>query len=89
MQIGVNSEYITRIELFSDRNDVRTLQPLQKKILSPVHKAATYGYGESVPNSRTDSWFPMRGTAAKTAMVALAVPSAAGPKIQPSPKRSY
>lgn len=28
VQIGVNSEYITGIELFSDRNDVKTLQPL-------------------------------------------------------------
>ena len=27
VQIAVNSEYITGIEAFSDRNDVRTLRP--------------------------------------------------------------
>ena len=32
VQIGVNSEYITGIELFFDRNDVRTLQPFLKKL---------------------------------------------------------
>ena len=32
VQIGVNSEYITGIELFSDRTDVRTLQPFLKKL---------------------------------------------------------
>lgn len=32
VQIAVNSEYITGIELFSDRNDVKTLQPLLKKL---------------------------------------------------------
>lgn len=32
VQIGVNSEYITGIELFPDRTDVRTLQPFLKKL---------------------------------------------------------
>ena len=31
-QIGVNSEYITGIDVFSDRNDVHTLQPMLKKM---------------------------------------------------------
>ena len=32
VQIGVNSECITGIDVFSDRNDVHTLQPILKKM---------------------------------------------------------
>ena len=32
VQIGVNSEYITGIEVFSDRNDVKTLRPMLRRM---------------------------------------------------------
>ena len=32
VQIGVNSEYITGIEVFSDRNDVKTLCPMLRRM---------------------------------------------------------
>ena len=38
VQIGVNSEYITGIELFSDRNDVKTLKPFLHN-LEQFHQA--------------------------------------------------
>lgn len=38
VQIAVNSEYITGIEAFSDRNDVKTLRPMLHT-LSRRHKA--------------------------------------------------
>lgn len=38
VQIGVNSEYITGIDLFSDRNDVKTLQPFLHR-MEQFHQA--------------------------------------------------
>ena len=38
VQIAVNSEYITGLEAFSDRTDVRTLRPMLEK-LSQRHQA--------------------------------------------------
>ena len=32
VQIAVNSEYITGIEAFSDRSDVRTLRPFMRRM---------------------------------------------------------
>ena len=51
MQIAVNSEYITGIELFSDRNDVKTLQPLLKK-LEQFHHAR---YEEVIADAECES----------------------------------
>ena len=67
----------------------RTWNMTRKKTVLSVHKAAGYFCGGSVPKFKTDSWFPLRGIAAKTAMAARAVPSAAKPRIQLSPKRSH
>ena len=39
VQIAVNSEYITGIEVFSDRTDYRTLKPFLRK-LEQVHQAS-------------------------------------------------
>ena len=58
----------------------------RKKTVLSVRKAAGYFCGGSVPKFKTDSWFPLRGIAAKTAMAARAVPSAAEPRIQHKPK---
>lgn len=38
VQIAVNSEYITGLEAFPDRTDVRTLRPMLEK-LSQQHQA--------------------------------------------------
>ena len=38
VQIGVNSEYITGIEVFSDRSDVKTLKPFLRR-LEGFHRA--------------------------------------------------
>lgn len=39
VQIAVNSEYITGLEAFPDRTDVRTLRPMLEK-LSQQHQAS-------------------------------------------------
>ena len=67
----------------------RTWNMTRKKTVLSVRKAAGYFCGGSVPKFKTDSRFPLRGIAAKTAMAARAVPSAAEPRIQLSPKRSH
>ena len=51
MQIGVNSEYITGVELFSDRTDVRTLQPFLRH-LEQFHHAR---YQKTVSNTEYGS----------------------------------
>ena len=38
MQVAVNSEYITGAELFSDRNDVKTLKPMLQR-MEQFHQA--------------------------------------------------
>ena len=48
----------------------RTWNMTRKKTVLSVRKAAGYFCGGSVPKFKTDSWFPLRGIAAKTAMAA-------------------
>lgn len=67
----------------------RTWNMTRKKTVLSVCQAADYSCDGSVPKFKTDSWFPLRGTAAKTVKVVLAAPSAAEPRIQLNPKRSY
>ena len=52
-------------------------------------QAAGYFCGGSVPKFKTDSWFPLRGIAAKTAMAARAVPQCCRAKDPTKPKRSH